>query len=176
MCDEKERTGNGDGRVDNGSQGMFERCAPMMRGMFGRFREIMREAPEGSPAQAAGATESTESADSTGAAMSKLDSRERELVALGAAMGSNCVPCIEYHVPMARKAGLGDAQIREAIRIADQVRKVPARKVLDTALHLLSDTDADTDTPSGTDTPADPDSPSRKPVATPPAADGACCG
>ena len=84
--------------------------------------------------------------------MSKLESRERELVALGAAMGSNCVPCIEYHVPKAREAGLADNQIREAIRLADKVRKVPARKVLDTALHLLSDE---------ADTPADSDSPPR---------------
>jgi AhpD family alkylhydroperoxidase len=165
MCDEKERTENGEGRVDSGDQGMFDRCAPMMKGMFGKFRDIMREAPGGSPAQAAGATES---AGLTGTAMSKLKSRERELVALGAAMGSNCVPCIEYHVPKAREAGLGDDQIREAIRLADKVRKVPARKVLDTALQLLSDDAADAT--------ADPDTPPRRRGVTPPAADGACCG
>ena len=69
--------------------------------------------------------------------MNELTSRERELVALGAALGSNCVPCIEYHVPEARKAGLTDQQISEAIQLADQVRQVPARKVLDTALGLV---------------------------------------
>ena len=69
--------------------------------------------------------------------MEKLTRSERELVALGAALGSNCVPCIEYHVPKAREAGLTDAQISEAIRLADQVRQVPARKVLDTAQKLL---------------------------------------
>ena len=74
--------------------------------------------------------------------MSELTPRERELVALGAAMGSNCVPCIEYHIPEARKAGLADAQIFEAIRLADKVRQVPARKVLDTAEALLSATPA----------------------------------
>jgi 4-carboxymuconolactone decarboxylase len=68
--------------------------------------------------------------------MTELTTRERELVALGAALGSNCVPCIEYHVPEARKAGLTDQQISEAIQLADQVRQVPARKVLDTALGL----------------------------------------
>ena len=70
--------------------------------------------------------------------MPHLSPRERELVALGAAMGSNCVPCIEYHIPEARKAGLTDAQISEAIRIADRVRQAPASKVLDVALQLLS--------------------------------------
>ena len=74
--------------------------------------------------------------------MSELTPRERELVALGAAMGSNCAPCIEYHIPEARKAGLADSQIFEAIRLADKVRQVPARKVLNTAQGMLSGTSA----------------------------------
>jgi AhpD family alkylhydroperoxidase len=78
--------------------------------------------------------------------MEHLSSAERELVALGAAMGSNCIPCIEYHVPEARKAGLSDAQISEAIKFADQVRQVPARKILATANALLPGTPA---TPDG---------------------------
>jgi 4-carboxymuconolactone decarboxylase len=65
--------------------------------------------------------------------MSKLNDREQELVALGASIASNCVPCIEHHIPEARKAGLSDIQIKEAIQIADRVRRVPARKVLQTA-------------------------------------------
>ncbi len=70
--------------------------------------------------------------------MEKLSSAGQELVALGAALGSNCVPCIEYHIPEARKAGLSDSQINEAILLADRVRQVPAGKVLSTALGLLS--------------------------------------
>jgi 4-carboxymuconolactone decarboxylase len=66
--------------------------------------------------------------------MSELTDRERSLVALGAALASNCVPCIEYHVPGAKMAGLSDAQINEALQIADKVRQVPARTVLETAL------------------------------------------
>ncbi len=69
--------------------------------------------------------------------MTDLNQRESELVALGTAMGSNCVPCIAYHVPQAREAGLTDGEIYAAIRLADKVRQVPARKVLDTALNLL---------------------------------------
>lgn len=71
--------------------------------------------------------------------MSELTNREQELVALGAAIASNCVPCVEYHVPEARKAGLGDIQIREAVQIADRVRRVPARKVLQTARGLIEE-------------------------------------
>jgi AhpD family alkylhydroperoxidase len=69
--------------------------------------------------------------------MEKLSSAEREFVALGAALGSNCVPCIEYHIPEARRAGLSDRQIREAIGLADKVRQVPAKKVLATAIAML---------------------------------------
>ena len=61
---------------------------------------------------------------------------------LGAAMGSNCVPCIEYHVPEARKAGFSDRQIAEAIRFADKVRQVPAKKVLAVANSLLAEAPA----------------------------------
>ncbi|HVI70115.1 MAG TPA: carboxymuconolactone decarboxylase family protein, partial [Pyrinomonadaceae bacterium] len=71
--------------------------------------------------------------------MSHLTPRESELVSLGAAMGSNCISCIEHHIPASRTAGLTDAQISEAIRLADKLRQVPARKTLDTALDLLSE-------------------------------------
>ena len=69
--------------------------------------------------------------------MSDLTPRDRELVALGAAMGSNCVPCIEYHIPESRKVGLTDPEIRAAIQHADKIRQVPARKVLEAALKVL---------------------------------------
>ena len=74
--------------------------------------------------------------------MSQLIPRERELVALGAALGNNCISCIEYHVPASRKAGLTDTQISEAIRLADKVRQVPARKTLDTAVNLFAESAA----------------------------------
>ena len=77
--------------------------------------------------------------------MDRLTSAERELVALGAALGSNCVPCIEYHIPEARKAGLSNRQINEAIHLADKVRQVPARKVLAAALGMLPGAEAGTD-------------------------------
>ncbi len=70
--------------------------------------------------------------------MPHLSPRDRELVALGAAMGSNCVPCIEYHIPQARRAGLSDSEISETIRLSDKVRQVPARKVLDVALQMVT--------------------------------------
>lgn len=70
--------------------------------------------------------------------MNQLTTRDLELVALGAALGSNCASCVEYHVGAARKAGLGDAQIRAAIAAADQIRQVPARKALEAAEPVLA--------------------------------------
>lgn len=66
--------------------------------------------------------------------MSRLNNRERSLVSLGAALASNCVPCIEFHIPGARRAGLSDREIETALEIADKVRQVPARAVRETAL------------------------------------------
>lgn len=69
--------------------------------------------------------------------MSALNDCERELVAIGASIASNCVPCIEHHIPRAREAGLGHSQIQEAMQIADMVRRVPARKVVQAARAVL---------------------------------------
>ena len=71
--------------------------------------------------------------------MSELNYREQELVALGAALASNCMPCIEYHIPEARKAGLSDIEIKDAVQIADRVRRVPARTTLKAALARIEE-------------------------------------
>lgn len=66
-----------------------------------------------------------------------LTPRELELAALGAALGANCAPCVDRHVGEALRAGLSEAQIRAAVAVADQVRKVPARKALEAAQQAL---------------------------------------
>lgn len=72
--------------------------------------------------------------------MAILSEKERELVALGASLGSNCLPCIAYHVREARKCGLGAEQIKEALEIAEKVRQIPAKLVRDTAYAQLDHT------------------------------------
>ncbi|OHC73141.1 MAG: hypothetical protein A3H93_02155 [Rhodocyclales bacterium RIFCSPLOWO2_02_FULL_63_24] len=69
--------------------------------------------------------------------MNLLTPRELELVALGAALGSNCASCVEHHVGAARQAGLDEAQIGVALAAADQIRQVPAQKALDAAHRAL---------------------------------------
>lgn len=63
--------------------------------------------------------------------MDGLSPVERELVAIGASVASNCIPCVTYHVAKARKLGMSDARIMEAVELADKVRQVPARAVLE---------------------------------------------
>lgn len=76
--------------------------------------------------------------------MNELKDRERSLVSLGAALASNCVPCMEYHIPVAKRVGLSDREIKAALEIADKVRQVPARAVLETALARLESSLDDT--------------------------------
>lgn len=78
--------------------------------------------------------------------MNQLTAAERALVALGAALGSNCVPCVQAQVPAGREAGLTDGQIGEALEVADQIRRVPARDVLLAAWKLLSEGPASSQT------------------------------
>ncbi len=68
--------------------------------------------------------------------MGRLNPKDKELVALGAALGSNCIPCVVYHLGAAEKIGLPDAaepQPKELSRLAasgqlsaisDQPRKI----------------------------------------------------
>ncbi|MDC0358924.1 carboxymuconolactone decarboxylase family protein [Oligoflexia bacterium] len=69
--------------------------------------------------------------------MEHLTKKEMELVAIGAALASNCVPCIVYHIKEAKKNGMPEPLIVEAIQVADKVRQVPADKVRRTALAQL---------------------------------------
>jgi hypothetical protein len=41
--------------------------------------------------------------------MNELAKRDKELVAIGAAIGSNCIPCIVYHCPASQMDTTGDA-------------------------------------------------------------------
>ena len=76
--------------------------------------------------------------------MSELSLREREFVALGAALAANCIPCVEFHIPKARAAGISNAELSEVLALADKVRQVPAKKVLEVANRLVKGENAQT--------------------------------
>jgi AhpD family alkylhydroperoxidase len=60
-----------------------------------------------------------------------------ELVAIGAAIASNCEPCFRFHYDKARKLGVLDADVRRAVDLAQQVKEAPARAVLNLACRTL---------------------------------------
>jgi len=60
-----------------------------------------------------------------------------ELVAIGAAIASNCEPCFRFHYDQARKLGVADVDMRRAVELAQKVKEAPARAVLDLASRYL---------------------------------------
>ena len=55
--------------------------------------------------------------------MESLNEREQLFVVLGAAIGSNCVPCVEKILPKAKAAGIENRELRLALNVADHVRQ-----------------------------------------------------
>ena len=64
-----------------------------------------------------------------------------ELVAIGAAIASNCEPCFKFHYDKARKLGVSVDDMQRAVSVAQAVKEAPARAVLDLATRFLQ-TDA----------------------------------
>lgn len=69
--------------------------------------------------------------------MSHLTVEQRSLVAIGASLASNCIPCVKFHIQKGLQAGLTDLMIREAVETAESVRQVPARNVREAAAASL---------------------------------------
>ena len=53
-----------------------------------------------------------------------------ELVAIGAAIASNCEPCFRHHYDQARKLGVSRADMAHAVETAQSVKETPARAML----------------------------------------------
>ncbi len=61
----------------------------------------------------------------------------QELVAIGAAIASNCEPCFRFHYDKARKLGVSKDDMARAVATAKMVKEAPARSVLDLAERYL---------------------------------------
>src|SRR3972149_5729328 len=66
-----------------------------------------------------------------------LSAREREVGAVGAAIGAGCRPCTNYHVRAGLKAGLTEDEIRLAVDEAEVLRIHAATAIADFARGLL---------------------------------------
>ena len=68
-----------------------------------------------------------------------MDERTKKLIAVGASVGANCHPCLEYHVGKAREFGIDRGEIMEAVETAKAVRGGAAASMDRLALSLLGD-------------------------------------
>lgn len=72
-----------------------------------------------------------------------------ELVAIGAAIASNCESCFKYHYDKARKLGVSRDDVLQAVALAELVKKTPAESVSNLAHRILkSEGSATSDRPS----------------------------
>jgi|GEM_PF-1673424 len=65
-----------------------------------------------------------------------LTERERELVAIGASIGGNCIPCLEKHYNKGIEAGISRGEMQEAFYMAKRVKETPNRIIDETADRL----------------------------------------
>jgi AhpD family alkylhydroperoxidase len=61
-----------------------------------------------------------------------------ELVAIGAAIASNCEPCFRHHYGTAQTLGVSREDMREAVNVALAVKAAPQRRVMETADRYLA--------------------------------------
>jgi uncharacterized metal-binding protein len=59
-----------------------------------------------------------------------LTLEENSLVALGAAIGANCVPCTVYYLKQSKMSDLGDSKTRAAIEVAIKVKNTPVEQIV----------------------------------------------
>ena len=58
-----------------------------------------------------------------------LDAKTRELIAVGASIAANCLPCLRYHFAEARKLGCTLEDIQETIELAKLVKERPTEDI-----------------------------------------------
>lgn len=60
-----------------------------------------------------------------------------ELIAIGASIASNCEPCFRYHYDQARKLGVTNGDMLEAVNVALRVKDAPAQAMVRLAQSYL---------------------------------------
>lgn len=66
-----------------------------------------------------------------------LDTETQLLVALGSAIASGCIPCLESITGLARAEGIDEKKLRSAVIIGQFVKDQPANNMKSTADELL---------------------------------------
>lgn len=68
----------------------------------------------------------------------QLPNNIRELIAIGASIGANCLPCLRYHFAEARKLGVSLEEIKEAVELAKLVKERPMKDIYKLAADLIN--------------------------------------
>jgi len=68
-----------------------------------------------------------------------MDERTKKLIAIGASVGANCHPCLEYHIGKALAFGIDRDDMMEAVNVAKAVRAGAASSMDKLALRLIRD-------------------------------------
>jgi AhpD family alkylhydroperoxidase len=68
-----------------------------------------------------------------------MDDKIKKLIAVGASVGANCHPCLEYHVGKAIEYGIDKSEILDAVNVAKAIRGGAAASMDKLALNLLTD-------------------------------------
>ncbi|HPC43405.1 MAG TPA: carboxymuconolactone decarboxylase family protein [Spirochaetota bacterium] len=66
-----------------------------------------------------------------------LNERTRELIAVGASIAGNCMPCLRYHFAEALKQGCSLEEINEAMQLARQVKERPLNDIYKLSEELM---------------------------------------
>ena len=61
-----------------------------------------------------------------------------ELVAIGASIACNCMPCLKYHTDKARSLGVSDEDMAKAVTMAQKVKQTPSELILELANRYLN--------------------------------------
>lgn len=67
----------------------------------------------------------------------RLTEQVAELIALGAAIGASCEPCFKFHYDKARKLGVANETMQEAVKIGDMVKQASSKNMLELAGRIL---------------------------------------
>lgn len=71
-----------------------------------------------------------------------LDQKDKELAAIGASIGTGCLPCIEHHIPAGRNAGLTEPELAWAVEVADATHRIAAELLFGRSRELLHGAEA----------------------------------
>ena len=70
--------------------------------------------------------------------MNTLSEKEKELVAIGASIGGNCIPCLEWHYKKCLELGFTKDQMQLAIAMAKKVKEAPNKMIYEAADQLIN--------------------------------------